>query len=88
MLFRSSIVSSPATQVTAQITSVPEPPKPATTGTELQQTSEAVVAEKKDQNNSNGNVVITNVNNQTVVVAKEEYKPEPKIAITSSSVGR
>lgn len=83
-----TVTSSPATQVNVTATAIPEPSKPVTTGTSLQTTSETVVAEKKDQANSGGDVVITNVNNQTVIVAQENQKPESKVATTSTSVGR
>ena len=83
-----SVTASPATQVSAPASAVPEPPKPVTTGASLQQTSETVVAEKKDQASAGGDVLITNVNNQTVIVAQEDKKPESKVVTTSTSVGR
>lgn len=82
-----SVTSSPATQVSVPASAAPEPSKPVTTGTSLQTTSEKVAAEKKDQTSS-GNVVITNVNNQTIVAVQEDKKPEPKAITTSTSVGR
>jgi hypothetical protein len=65
-----------------------EPTRPTSDGPSLQQTSETVAAEKKDQANVSGGVVINNVSNQTVVVAREETKPEPKVIVSSSSIGR
>lgn len=76
-----------AVSVPAPAPAKQEAAKPISDGSSLQQTSEVVAAEKKDQAKSD-NVIINNVNNQTVIVAKPEDNTNPTVAIPSNTVGR